>query len=476
MKKFFLYSIFIALLFSTPPINGQEKPGEDQSTATSKAVTLLGEIDLLIKQGECGGERCETIKKAVEDSINHTERATEIRGDASQFFDQLIQNQAYHSDSASNPEMKSRADKIIDLLWDMGTQALPHTPENSDKIALEDYLVSNLAKKTATYGPGPASAFTTWYAYRKSCNKGECDPTLALRAGMVTGATSLAIAKEEELLSNIPSDSKTIRKIIVGGALSGLIIGVRGDEDHAIRRGLYHDADTVLFRDRHKKIEYKKSVAQPDKTTIFCYNTVNPDQDCPAVEGAPSETEKENIASQEVVYPIDNSSDTSLDKGKEKPQMQSMSLFDGQCIFDVNIKKVSDITSTTSTPSALLTYIGKDTHLDSQSSTMDTASGSMDMPHPPREAIEALQSKDQGGLEIDGTVAASWLCMNNGQRRRILVESPSKKPGKACRVLYQQTKSTKVPWSATYNEVYCLEKAIALTVKKIGQGWSCYAQ
>jgi hypothetical protein len=482
MKSFILNIIFFTLLFSTTSANCSLEQDSKRISSTSATGTLLGDIDLLVNKGKCGGDLCNTIKMAVEDSIDNTESITDIGEDAEQILDHFSQNNDFNDESTSDIGLQIRKEKVISTLWHLGTAPRISTSEDSAKLTLETYLISDLSQKTSTYGPGSAAAYTTWFAYKKTCDKGECDPTLALRAGMITGAASLAVAKADGLSTLGYRDSESVKKRIVGGALSGLVIAARGGNERAIRRGIYHSAGFALVRDHYKKITYSDDSVIPNTTTIFCLNTVNPNRSCAATEAYLSfSEEKAQIENLKAINSSERISKTPAEGTAWKPAeiippMRSMTLFDGQWRLDVKTQKMSRKNSPTTKPSTLLTYIGAKAQTPTKVSVVSSShlTGLMQTTRKAIEDLETTQTKKK--VFLNGTAAASLLCINGEKSRHIVLEAPSEEPGLACRVIYQQGKTIGVPWTAKYNVDFCRSKAVALTVKKIGQGWSCYAQ
>lgn len=482
MKVIILSTMFLTLLLSAKNVSCFEGLEKDNATPERTTGSLLADVNRLINSGKCNGVQCNRIKNSVEKAIDPKNKGANSHVDAPDILHTISQTDLFNNHTVSDLGLRIRKEKLIDAFWHLGTAPLQPTSENGAKVTLETYLITSLAPKTSTYAPSSAAAYTTWLAYKKTCDKGECDPTLALRAGMITGATSLAIARADGLSTEGYRDPESVRRMIVGGALSGLIIAARGGDEGAIRRGIFHSAGFSLVRDRYRKIDAENSTESSDIPDIFCLNTVNPNRGCAATEAYMSYSEE--IAQIEKLETIESSErytaklaqGTAWKPAEKIPAMRSLSLFDGQWFLDVKTKSPSDKNRPASTPSTLLTFNGVKPQVWSraQEGASSEYSGIMQST---RKALEDLKSRNpQKETLINGTIAASLLCVNDNRSRHIVVEAPSLQPGNACRVLYQQGQTVRVPWAARYNSKFCTAKAVALTVKKIAQGWTCYAQ
>jgi len=157
------------------------------------------------------------------------------------------------------------------------------------------------------------------------------------------------------------------------------------------------------------------------------------------------------------------------------PGMNAMAVFHDTWSFETNMDPVTNVV--TIVPAAVLTYVGTGAPaFDLIQKTNINSRKTYDNPDPYK-AVSTISSVGQQNVSYKAGVASnSMLCVHGNKSRHIIVDAPSEEPGYACRVIYQNERGTSVPWYANNEKDYCYKKAVALTVKQIALGWSCYAQ
>lgn len=464
-----------------------------------ETLNALSDVETLIRTGDCGGDICDTLAKAVEDTVDESERAAENMEDAGQAIGHFIENQAHSvGDTLADAEERVREGKVIDAIWHLGTDPLRHTSDNAADMAKESKIIAAAGQIAATAygGPGGAAAYATWLTYEQTCDQGKCNPELALRAGMITGATSYAMGKAGSLPSE--TTSEYIKKTIVAGSIGGLAVAVSGGDEDAVRKGFLLSAGAVLIRDGYKKVTSHEFDARGPTKGPYCMSTVNPELACAPKAAYLRDTNGEVVFKDGKpviadIRPLDADRVRTGNWGTEKdtgmgswnnetgpvmkhvakvPVIHPMSIFHDQWSFDVNMDPVTNVA--TIVPAAVLTYVGtgapaydliQKTNLNVENEANLNA------------ALNKIEGDDQTAVSFHSESAAmSTLCIHGEKSRRIILDSPSNEPGFACRVIYQNESGTSVPWYARNNGNYCKPKAVAFTVKQIALGWSCYVQ
>ena len=159
----------------------------------------------------CGGAICDAAesvkneaKQFVDNTLQEANRAAEhIIEEAGRGLENL--EEAAHAigkfaerqlDSAgerlSDAERRVREGKVIDAIWHFNTDGFRDTEENAALAAQESSLLNTVGQVAATaYGrPGGAAAYAAWYTYKETG-----DAELAIRVGIITGATSAALGE-----------------------------------------------------------------------------------------------------------------------------------------------------------------------------------------------------------------------------------------------------------------------------------------
>jgi len=122
----------------------------------------------------------------------------------------------------SKAAQRVREGKVVDAVWGLGTEPLKNSEANAAKLVQESSVLkaAGAIAASAYGGPAGAAAYAAWYTYHETG-----DINLALRVGVLTGATSAAFGGVAKMPTG-PA-GQIIKKAIVGGAIGGLA-GERG--------------------------------------------------------------------------------------------------------------------------------------------------------------------------------------------------------------------------------------------------------
>ncbi len=163
-------------------------------------------------------------------------------------------------DTLTDAERRVRQGKFADAIWHLAVDPLRHTEKNAGRLAQESSIVRAIGQVAATaYGGAPgAAAFAAWYTYSQTK-----DPELALRVGIITGATSFAFGEVNKIPSTeidaltgkaVISATAVTRKAVIAGAIGGLAVAASGGDKKALRDGFLYSGGTILVQDFYQTV------------------------------------------------------------------------------------------------------------------------------------------------------------------------------------------------------------------------------
>ena len=463
---------------ATKVVKGVERVGQDVGreigSGTQEILNVLKDIERETRSG-----------------LKNVEEAAHATG-------KFLENQVHGvGNSLSAAERRLREGKVVDAIWHLGTDPIQYTEENSFKMAQESSLVRAAGQIAAQAygGPAGAAAYATWYSYRATG-----DAELALRVGMITGATSAALGKISEIESE-----KFVRKAIVAGAVGGLAVAASGGDEKAIREGFLLAGGMVLVQDGYKHVTNTKLDARGSKGPAYCMATVgaecSPSSEAyirnedgtikfktigkdtvPIVDVTKTDPTRPHVGIQSKV----TDSNFYHERGvvmtaiSRAPLTNAMSIFHDTWAISWNMTPLES--GATIPPAVLLTYIGTGApYFDLiQETNVQKYSNSASLTPDQTNLVDKLSKKPKpkGAIypSARGVSDFSFLCSNSGLERSILVDR-SRIPGQlACRVVYDTEKGRTIPWQAKFETDYCTPKAVALVLKLQNWGWSCFGR
>ena len=166
---------------------GVDKGIRDIRDTVAKSVS-----DLQWNLDKAGKDTEKTVAKAAKDIEAEVGRAGKHTEEAVSAIGHYIEAEAHSAGKAlSNAEKRVREGKVIDALWHLGTEPLQASEENAANAALESSLIRTVGQVAASVygGPGGAAAYAAWLTFHETG-----DPNLALRVGILTGASSDAFS------------------------------------------------------------------------------------------------------------------------------------------------------------------------------------------------------------------------------------------------------------------------------------------
>ena len=328
-----------------------------------------------------------TLTRARKDSVDEVLRAPHNLDSARLAMQRFAYREAQGlGDSLTDAERRIRQGKFADALWHLGTDPLKHTEENAARMAQESSILRAIGQVAATAygGYGGAAAFAAWYTYRTTK-----DPELALRVGMITGATSFAFSEVGKIPSNTvnPVTRETVmsvpavtRKAVVAGAIGGMAVAASGGDKKALRDGFLYSGGTILVQDIYENVTSHRLDARASNKPAYAMSSFPGEPGAPPAEayfrdqngrilidqnGNPlidvrkTAPRAQHVGHQSSRFGITSERGAPMTAISKIPAMNAMGLFHDQCAayFDMNA-----LTSVGTIPPAIVfTYIGTGT-------------------------------------------------------------------------------------------------------------------
>jgi hypothetical protein len=316
-------------------------------------------------------------------------------------------------DSFATAERRVREGKVVDALWHQALDPIQVAEKSAGEAVLESEYLRTVGQVAASvYGGGPqgAAAYAAWLTYRQTG-----DPSLALRVGILTGASSAAFGKAQ----NIDGLAK---KAIVTGAIGGAAVAAAGGNEQAVQEAFLRAGAMVVVQDGLKS--YTKHALSPDgsKNEAYC---ISPEStNCtplPAKAVAGTDQNGNFIVDMKEVDPsvpavglkdhtaLFQESNPVMTAVSRIPGMQSMAIFHDTWAMDWNMGALA--TPATIMPAIVITYVGYGApfyeHLRTTAVEKAFSEHSKILPIP---------TADPAGPKIvEYRVADSAVCFNKGE-------------------------------------------------------------
>lgn len=242
-----------------------EKAAHDTGKTAEKAAQDTGHT--IEKAAHDTGH---TLEKAAHDTGKAVEKGTQDVGTAGETIGRFVERQIKGvGKSLSDADKRLREGKIVDAIWHLGTDQLKHTEENAAKATQESNILRTVGQVAATAygGPGGAAAYAAWYTYKAT---GDAD--MALRVGLITGATSAGFNAAGQL----PADtaSQVAQKTIVTGAIGGLAVAAAGGDADAVKDGFLLSGGMVLIQTGYERVTDHQIDGRSSRGEAYCMATV----------------------------------------------------------------------------------------------------------------------------------------------------------------------------------------------------------
>ncbi|TNZ56308.1 hypothetical protein CGK45_21925 [Vibrio parahaemolyticus] len=470
----------------------------------------LGDIERWARTGNCGGDICDTLGKAIRDTHDEGKRTIDNLEEARVAAGKFAERQLHGvGDTLSDAERRLREGKVIDAMWHLATDPVKHTEDNAAKLAQESKYIRAVGQVAAgAYGgPGGSAAYAAWLTYKETGNF-----ELAIKAGVITAATSMANAE----ISQMPSD-QLASKAIVAGAVGGAAVAASGGDNQAVLEGFLLSGGMVVVQDGYKKITGhkldegslkhsegpayclkvtaaalaqnsgnscipKEDIYKRDKFGEILYE--DKDKTIPVFKDksrvmAALDARRPHVGKMAAPGETGLAQETgSLLKGVSKvPGMNAMAVFHDQWAINWDMDPVT--LTATIPPAIVITYLGSggpSYDLIRESNVKNESKEKVDY----IDSVKRERALTNEQIEVayeESVVSPSFICSKGNLVRQIAVEYPVTGSVHACRVLYLSEKGFNTPWHANNDKNYCLPRAEAFVAKQIVEfGWDCSGQ
>lgn len=467
-----------------------EKAAQDTGKTVEKAAQDTG--NTIEKAAQDTGK---TIEKAGQDTGAEIGRAGKNLEEAAQAIGKYIERTAQGTGrTLSSAEKRVREGKVVDAIWHLSTDQLKETEANAAKATQESSLIRTVGQVAASAygGPGGAAAYASWYTFRET---GDAD--LALRVGIITGATSAAFSAAGKMPSETANE--LARKAAVTGAIGGLAVAASGGDQAAIREGFLLAGGMVLVQDGYRRVAGSELDARSSQGEAYCMSSVG--EDCsppgssyirdkdgniqydssgkPLVDIRKTDPRRPHVGN----WSTKSEANWNHERGKfmtsvsRIPGMNAMSVFHDQWAVSWDMNTLTSVG--TIAPAVVLTYTGTGTQyfelLRRTSTDKKQASGKTPAPIVPVDS-SVPEERNQMRVLTSDAAKTSYVCSQGKISRTIVVEVPPQKVDFACRVIYLTDRTQSVPWSAKNDASYCASKAREFISKQMKWGWACFSR
>lgn len=397
-----------------------------------------------------------------------------------------------HVHLISEAEQRIREGKFADALWHASIDPLKDQEGRAAKLAQESSLANTIGATAASAygGPSGAAAYSAWYAYRATN-----DIDIALRAGLISGATSAGLGAVGDMpveqASLVPDMTK---KAIMGGAIGGLAVAAAGGDKDAVLEGFIRSGGMILIQDGYKEFTGGQDLAENTKAPTyeaFCSLSVAPIASTAGCQAPPEDWFLKNedgsfkiidgkkaldmskvdnhysylgkaVAEGEPAQWYTGAETGGLMNGIAKvPGLNAMAIFHDQWVIQAPLTGLNN--QATIIPAIVFTYLGTEAGIQNE-----------------------IQKAAINSKEPESSPAESYLCMKGkgvteGSTEqpvsRIIAVGKGKTPEElACIVVYQRegdALANNAPWYALNDKNYCDSKAGQLASDHIAEGWKC---
>lgn len=132
-----------------------------------------------------------------------------------------------------------RQGKVVDAIWGAAIAPIQVAESSASEAVLESSYLRAVGQVAATSygGPGGAAAYAAWLTYRQTG-----DPSLALRVGILTGATAATNVGAGKI-------SDVARRTVVTAAIGGTAVAAAGGNAEAVKRAFLQAGAMVVVQD-----------------------------------------------------------------------------------------------------------------------------------------------------------------------------------------------------------------------------------
>lgn len=219
--------------------NGVRDVGREAEKLGKKTIKEIGnageDLRILVEEGKCGGDVCDALDAVVV----YAEATLEDYGK-----------------SIEQAAKRIEEGKFVDAIWHLGTDPLNNAQENAAEAAARSSVLRAVGQVAAgAYGgPAGAAAYAAWLAY----NMTDGDLGLALRAGVIAGATAYAMTEISgvegvDVIQDVTID-EALQRVVMSGAVSGMAVAAAGGDQADIENAITAGMTMAVIRDGYKEL------------------------------------------------------------------------------------------------------------------------------------------------------------------------------------------------------------------------------
>jgi hypothetical protein len=461
-----------------------EKAAQDTGKATEKAVHDTGK----------------TLEKASQDTAAETKRAGQNVEEFGRAVGRFVNRVAIDTgDNISDAEQRVREGKIVDAFWHLAVDPVKDSEERAAKLAQESTLANAAGQVAASVygGPGGAAAYAAWYTYRTTG-----DAELALRVGIISGATSYAMssvnpqpslgaasaaAEAGTATAPVITATETVKKAAMAGAIGGLAVAASGGDADAIRDGFLKGGGMILVQDGFKAFTGQQGLyAEGAERPAFCSTSfveVGPANPCaPNPEWFKKDASGKMVLDMSKVPPNHSYVGSATNVAKpgwpanlyqetggamnavaKVPGMNAMSILHDQWVISWDMTGPG--VQATILPAIVVTYMGTEAPI--QSAIQKAAAD--------KKAAEA-QAEGEPAASDPANPQPSFVAYKGEQTRSFFVAQGTVPEELACIVVYERNAKPGAedfaPWYAVNDPNFCGVKANELAETHVKAGWT----
>ena len=482
----------------TPGQVGQAVGANLQNISNEAAIALRNIRDTLVKADSDIKNNLDKSGKDVEAEIQRAGKDTEQAISAiGRYLERTAQDTGK---SLTDADRRVREGKVIDAIWHMGIAPIQSAEKNTGQAVMESSVLRTVGQvaSTAYGGPGGAAAYAAGLTYRETG-----DVNLAVRAGVLTGATSYAMGAA----GKIPSDPTygIAKKVIVTGAIGGAAVAAAGGNEAAVKEAFLKAGAMVVIQDTFKRmdghdLDGKAAEGQPYCVSAAIASLNGPPPECapppssyvrkadgsleldskgvPKVDMSKVDPGRAAVGTKSAEASFGTENSVPMKAVAQVPGMQGMAVFHDQWAMKWDMGALT--TPVSIVPAVVLTYWGlgapyyedlRVTTRDAKERELRAINRSLNIPseattsNPAPGKVSLIKNRDE--------ITQSYLCGRGAMSRMILVEKPVVTSTFACRVIYSTERGESVEWLAEHNANYCEIPARKFAEKQAKMGFEC---
>lgn len=447
--------------------------------------------------------------KDAEAEVGRVGRDAEALGNAAKHYGEAVVKGT--GLSLNKAFTRVREGKVVDALWHMGTDRVVTESDAAAAAAQESSILRTVGQVSASVygGPTGCAAYAAWLAYYQSGG----DVNLALRVGIISGATAYAMAGAGDIPTRNATGelvaSAVAKRAAVTGAIGGLAIAAAGGDENAVRDGFLRAGAMVLIQEGYREYtkhplsetdrEGKPSGLKASRGDAYCVSTVVNCRTPPpgAAKIVDGEFQGWDQSKLDPSAPhVGNSSDLSSTfkwpaTGEGAPIMtaiskipgaNAMAVFHDQWALGWNMPP--GVLQATIYPAVILTYNGTSAPLMEmvreqavKKNANSSAAGPTAAQAAPPDGAGSVILVNRDAIKADPIqqqrLEVAYSCATSTDDRSIAVEVDDQKKTFACRVVYRAKGQRTVPWRAANDTQYCYKRAMKLANTQVDAGYLC---